>query len=201
MGSGTLSAHIQRNQTGALTSHRRTHTWDRQTQTHTHTASFGPQHISLHYCQQCASVLPALLLMPYAWCTAILAACPPACLPACLSISLHPNPQPLNHGNPQLPFSKRPKTQKHNTSVREPVVVGGEFLVLLLQSTEQQPRRSGEQKIQSGVNERKENQCRFTAPSPPHPPLPPPMRLSSVQLWLCDAKLIGATLSSIHIGL
>lgn len=40
-------------------------------------------------------------------------------------------------------------------------------------------------------------QSRFTFPSS-HPPLPAVLCLSSVQLWLCDAKLMGARLSSIH---
>lgn len=48
------------------------------------------------------------------------------------------------------------------------------------------------------MDEWKKKQCRFTFPSSFHPPLPPPVRLSSVQLWLCDAKLTGAKLSSIH---
>lgn len=62
------------------------------------------------------------------------------------------------------------------------------------------PRRQETEgkKIQSGVDERKKNQCRITVPSPFHPPLPPPVRLSSVQLWLCDAKLMGAKLGSVH---
>lgn len=69
-----------------------------ESDTDIHTASVWPQHISLHYCQRAASVSLALLLMPSAWCTAILA--------ACLSISLHPNPQSLNHGTPR-PFLGR----------------------------------------------------------------------------------------------
>lgn len=48
------------------------------------------------------------------------------------------------------------------------------------------------------MDEWKKKQCRFTFPSSFHTPLPPPVRLSSVQLWLCDAKLMGAKLSSIH---
>lgn len=81
----------------------RLHTWDRQTPT----ASVWPQHISLHYCQQAASISLAPLLMPSASCTAILT--------ACLSISLHPNPQSLNRSSPQ-PLLK----MTQNTSVAEP---------------------------------------------------------------------------------
>ncbi len=153
----------------------------------THTASVWPQHISLHYCQRCASVSLALLLMPSAWCTAILT--------ACLSISLQPNPQPLNHSSPQ-PFLK----MNHKTKYLS-WGTGEGLLLLPLQSSAQHQvdRRQREgKKFQSGVDEWKKNQCRFTFPSPFHPPLPPPVRLSSVQLWLCDAKLMGAKLSSIH---
>lgn len=66
-------------------------TRDRQTQTRK--ASVWPQHISLHYCQRCASVSPALLLIPSAWCTEILT--------ACLSIPPSQPPRPWNLSMPQ----------------------------------------------------------------------------------------------------
>lgn len=118
----------------------------------------------------------------------------------------HPNPQPLNHSNPRCLFCKENTNQ--NTSIREPL--RGGLLLLPLQSTEQHHvnRRQEEKKNpircrwgmrrEGGRNNPKNKQCSSTVPSPFHLLLPSPVCLSSVQLWLCDAKLTRAKLSSIH---
>lgn len=172
--------------------HRHEHTWDRDTDTHSFRLTTTHQ----------PPLLPAMCLRlprsaPH---TFRLMHSHPHRLPP------HPNPQPLNHSNPRCLFCKENTNQ--NTSIREPLRGGASApSTTVHRTTPRQQETGGKKKIQSGVDEEwggggrnnpKNKQCSSTVPSPFHLLLPSPVCLSSVQLWLCDAKLTRAKLSSIH---
>lgn len=114
-------------------------------------------------------------------------------LTACLSISPTQPPTIKSHQASAFLLQIKPKTKY----LSQGACKGGFFSVSPQNNTTSTGDR-GKKKIQSGADEWGKKQRRFTVPSPFHPPLPPPVCLFSVQLWLCDAKLMGAKLSSIH---
>ena len=108
MGSGTLSTHIQRNQRGALTSHRREHTWDRQTQTHTHTHAQLPFDHNTSASITASNVPPSSPLC--SWCLTPDAqpSSPPACLPASPS-----QPPTIKSRRPSASLFQTPQNTKN----------------------------------------------------------------------------------------